>query len=327
MNTPQTDWQQSLSSAFTSTEALCQYLSIPTDNPHFLEAGNNFPIKVTREFADLMQKGNPDDPLLRQVIPLSFESLEIPGFEGDPVGDCNAIATPGVIQKYQSRALLIVTGACAIHCRYCFRREFPYGDQLLSRQKISNAINYINEHTELTEIILSGGDPLLLNNQRLRELILQLEPLKHLKRLRIHTRIPLVLPSRIDIELLNILKENRFRTSIVIHCNHPNELATSTKEAITLLKNAGLTLLNQSVLLKGINDTPETLIGLSESLFDAGVLPYYLHQLDRAIGTSHFEVPDSKAKELHLSLQRTLPGYLVPKLVREVAGAPHKLMI
>ena len=300
-------------------------MQLKPDNLNALDQYRQFPIKVPLEFAESMDKGNPNDPLLRQVLPLKKELLENPGFIADPVGDIQALATEGVIHKYHGRVLLISTGACAIHCRYCFRRNFPYGEQQLANSKIQQAIDYIQNHTEISEVILSGGDPLLLNDQKLAELINTLNRIPQLQRIRIHSRIPIVLPSRITDELLSVFLSSRCKIVMVLHSNHPNELSTKVGHACNKLAKNGVRLLNQSVLLKEVNNNPQTLHDLSERLFDLGVLPYYLHQLDKAMGTAHFEVRDSEALTLLESLKRTLPGYLVPKLVREQSGAPYKL--
>ena len=230
-----------------------------------------------------------------------------------------------MIHKYHGRVLLISTGACAIHCRYCFRRNFPYGEQQLASSKIQQAIDYIQHHTEISEVILSGGDPLLLNDEKLAELINTLNMIPQLQRIRIHSRIPIVLPSRITDELLSVFLSSRCAIVMVLHSNHPNELSTKVAHACNKLAGNGVRLLNQSVLLKGINNDAQVLRNLSERLFALGVLPYYLHQLDKALGTAHFEVSDSEALTLFESLKHTLPGYLVPKLVREQSGAPYKL--
>ena len=325
MNSSSNTWQQALAEAFTDLDSLCHYLQLKPKDLDALQEFRQFPIKVPREFAESMTIGNPDDPLLRQVLPLNKELLEQPGFIADPVGDIQALATEGVIHKYHGRVLLISTGACAIHCRYCFRRNFPYGEQQLASSRIQQAIDYIQNHTEISEVILSGGDPLLLNDEKLAELIKTLNMIPQLQRIRIHSRIPIVLPSRITDELLSVFLSSRCAIVMVLHSNHPNELSTKVAHACNKLAGNGVRLLNQSVLLKGINNDAQVLRNLSEQLFALGVLPYYLHQLDKALGTAHFEVSDSEALTLFESLKHTLPGYLVPKLVREQSGAPYKL--
>lgn len=325
MNCSSNTWQQALAEAFTDLDSLCHYLQLDPEHLNVLREYRQFPIKVPREFAESMTVGDPDDPLLRQVLPLSQELIEQPGFIADPVGDLKALATEGVVHKYQGRILLITTGACAIHCRYCFRRNFPYGEQQLASSRIKQAIDYIQSRPEITEVILSGGDPLLLNDEKLSSLIDALNQIPQLQRIRIHTRIPVVLPSRITPDLLSIFSESRCSIVVVLHSNHPHELSHRVETACQNLKASQVSLLNQSVLLKGVNDDAQILHRLSERLFALGVIPYYLHQLDKAKGTAHFEVDERDALELLESLKHTLPGYLVPKLVREEIGAPYKL--
>ena len=325
MSTSPTPWQQALSHAFNDIESLCQYLKLDPAQLPILAEYRQFPIKVTREFAARMQPGNPNDPLLRQVLPLQQELEQYPGFVADPVGDLQALATEGVIQKYQGRVLLISTSACAIHCRYCFRRNFPYAEQQLSTRKLQQALNWLEQHAEISEVILSGGDPLLLNDTRWTQLLEALNGMPHIQRIRIHSRIPIVLPARITPELLQQFAHSRAKLVMVMHSNHANELNADVANACRQLRNIGITVLNQSVLLRTINDDADSLCELSERLFSLGVLPYYLHQLDHAQGTGHFAVSDSHALQLIHSLRVRLPGYLVPKLVREQAGAAYKL--
>jgi EF-P beta-lysylation protein EpmB len=271
-----------------------------------------------------MEKGNPLDPLLRQVLPISDELLAYPGFNHDPVGDLAASTKTGVIHKYQGRVLLINTGSCAIHCRYCFRRNFPYADLQLGKQKEEAAIQAIQEDGSISEVILSGGDPLLLSDSRLNRLIGQLDTINHLKRIRIHSRLPIVLPARITDGLIDTLRLSRKQIIIIVHCNHGNEISPHVITACNALRNGGITLFNQSVLLKGVNDNAEVLSELSERLFSHGIIPYYLHLLDKATGTGHFEVSETEALALMQQVQTTLPGYLVPKLVKEQAGGKYK---
>lgn len=320
-------WQQQLSNAFTDINELCDYLELqPGDIPD-LASPVKFPLRVPRSFAARMEKGNPDDPLLKQVLPVADELLQLSGFSSDPVGDLAAITEVGVIHKYHGRALFIMTGSCAINCRYCFRRNFPYAEFQLSKQKQQQAIAYLTSHTEISEIILSGGDPLLLSDHKLTELIQQLGAISHLKRIRIHSRLPIVLPARINEAFLEVLKQSRKQIVLVVHCNHAHELNVEVKIACDHLRASGITVLNQSVLLKGINDSVTALQELSEKLFDFGILPYYLHLLDKAHGTGHFEVSETEAIALMQELQKILPGYLVPKLAREAAGAAAKTII
>jgi EF-P beta-lysylation protein EpmB len=319
------NWQQQLAEAFSNIEDLCRYLHLsPDDLPVSIAAAENFPLRVPLSFAACIEKGNPHDPLLRQILPVNEELFAYPGFSNDPVGDLASAAQSGVLHKYHGRVLLINTGSCAINCRYCFRRNFPYAELQLSKQKEDAAIQYIQTDTSISEVILSGGDPLLLSDARLTRLIQQLDSIEHLQRIRIHTRLPIVLPARITDELINALKPSRKQIVIVTHCNHANEISERVITACNLLKNSGIALFNQAVLLKGVNDNAKALCELSERLFSHGIIPYYLHLLDKAIGTGHFEVSEAKALELILQVQAALPGYLVPKLVKEQAGAASK---
>jgi len=322
------NWQQQLSEAFNSIEDLCHYLHLPIAAlPVSNVAATNFPIRVPLSFAACMEKGNPDDPLLKQVLPTQEELIAYPGFSNDPVGDLKATAQTGVIHKYHGRVLLINTGSCAINCRYCFRRNFPYSELQLSKQSELAAINYIRQDRSLSEVILSGGDPLLLNDARLAKLLEQLDGIEHIKRIRIHSRLPIVLPARITDEFIKTLQKSSKQIVMVVHCNHANEINDRVITAFNTLKGHSITLFNQSVLLKGVNDQVDTLCALSEKLFHHGVIPYYLHLLDKAAGTGHFEVAETQAVELIKEVQATLPGYLVPKLVKEVAGQHSKQIV
>lgn len=285
----------------------------------------NFPLRVPRGFVARMRPGDPHDPLLRQVLPLAEENLRVPGFALDAVGDLPAQAGAGLLHKYHGRALLISTGSCAVHCRYCFRRHFPYADSQAGHDRFTAAVARIAADPSIEEVLLSGGDPLSLASERLAELSARLAPIAHLRRLRIHTRLPIVLPERVDAALCTWLKALPWPVAIVLHANHPNEIDDSVGGACARLRETGALLLNQSVLLRGVNDDAETLAALSTRLFECGVLPYYLHQLDRVQGAAHFEVDDGTALMLHRQLQQRLPGYLLPRLVREVAGADAKL--
>ncbi len=322
------NWQQQLSEAFSSIEDLCHHLNIEIkDLPVSDAATKKFALRVPMSFAASIKKGDPNDPLLRQVLPLSDELSEYPGYSYDPVGDLPAAIQAGVLHKYQGRALFINTGSCAINCRYCFRRNFPYSDLQLNKQSENAGIEYITKHTDITEVILSGGDPLILSDERLKTLLTKLSSITHLKRIRIHSRLPIVLPARITSELLAHLNDTGKKIVFVVHCNHANEINSRVSSALQLIKRHGFTLFNQSVLLKGVNDQAFQLTELSEQLFEEGVIPYYLHLLDKATGTGHFEVSEAKAIELIKTLQSSLPGYLVPKLVKEQAGSSSKLLI
>jgi EF-P beta-lysylation protein EpmB len=286
--------------------------------------GRSFPLRVPRGFVARMHKGDADDPLLRQVLPLAAEDATAPGYRPDPLSEREAMPVPGLLHKYQGRALLVLTGACAVHCRYCFRRHFPYAGHHPLAANREAVLSWLAAHTEVTEVILSGGDPLSFPDGRLRALAADLARIPHLTTLRLHTRMPVVLPERVDDQLLDWLGEHPGRKVVVIHCNHPNEIDTDVTGALARLSAAGVTLLNQSVLLRDINDNAETLAELARSLFAAGVLPYYLHQLDRVQGAAHFEVSDAVARRLLQALHASLPGYLVPRLVREVPGYAGK---
>ncbi len=320
------DWQKALSEAIRDPAELLQKLNLcPSLLPAARRAAALFPLRVPHSYLERIEKANPRDPLLLQILPLHAElSKTTAGFSTDPVGDLDANPVPGLIHKYQGRVLLITTGACAIHCRYCFRRHFPYGEDSSTPRHQQQIIDYIQADKSIEEVILSGGDPLSLSNARLQVLGDALSTIPHLKRLRIHTRLPLILPERINTGFLTWLQSLRLQAIMVIHCNHAQEINPMIHQTLRKLAGTGLTLLNQTVLLRGINDNIDELKALSERLFDAGVLPYYLHQLDRVSGAQHFEVPDEEAKTLAQALSHKLPGYLVPKLVREASGQAAK---
>ena len=287
-------------------------------------AAAQFPLRVPRGFVARMRAGDPHDPLLRQVLPLDQELRPMPGFSLDAVGDGLAKAGDGVIRKYRGRALLVTTGSCAIHCRYCFRRHFPYAEETAAAAGWRGAIDLIAADPGIDEVILSGGDPWSLATPKLAELTDALAAVPHLKRLRIHTRLPVVLPERVDAPLLAWLRALPWPVTVVLHANHAQEFDASVDTALAALRATGAVLLNQAVLLRGVNDSVEALADLSERGFRAGVLPYYLHQLDRVQGAAHFEIDDERARALHRALAARLSGYLVPKLVREIAGDPGK---
>jgi len=318
------DWQFELANAITSVDELLYELELEQSENRLVRQ-SAFRLLVPRAYVKKMQKGNADDPLLMQVLPVAAENIAS-GFT-DPVGDLNAMATPGLLHKYQGRALLVTTGACAIHCRYCFRRHFPYSASNPRKNEWKQALDYLHTHNDIHEVILSGGDPLVLDNAKLAELFTALEHIPHIQWLRIHTRLPVVLPSRIDDELITLLQKLRFRITFVIHANHANELMFDELEALQRLRSSGITLLNQSVLLKGVNDCGTSLATLSKRLYEAGVLPYYLHLLDPVRGAMHFDVPQYRAIEILDKLKKELPGYLLPRLVREIPGEASKTAI
>lgn len=318
-------WQTELGHAFSRPAELLAYLGLPVDTPALGAAGlKEFPLRVPRGYAARMRKNDPHDPLLRQVWAQPAEALDVPGFGDDAVGDLAKLKDGGIIHKYAGRALVIATGACAVHCRYCFRRHFPYGDAMASRDHWDETLRELAADRSISEVILSGGDPLSLSDAKLAPLAEALEFLPHVQRLRIHTRQPIVLPERVDPALLAWLGRGRLQKVVVVHANHANELDEPVRAALRRLAQAGATLLNQSVLLCGVNDSADALVNLSTRLFECGVLPYYLHMLDRVRGAAHYDVPESRARELMRAASARLPGYLVPRLVREEAGAPSK---
>ncbi len=321
-------WRRELSRAVSDPAELLRLLELPRRLlPAAEEAARRFPLRVPRGFIARMRRGDPCDPLLQQVLPLGRELVEVAGFVGDPVGDLQAAARPALLHKYQGRALLIVAGGCAVNCRYCFRREFPYADHSLNGVARREALRYLAADPTLSEVILSGGDPLLWDDVRLAELVEELARIPHLRRLRIHTRLPIVLPERLDGPLLDWLNGSRLRPVMVVHANHPREIDGAVASRLERLRDGGVTLLNQAVLLAGINDSAAVLTELSERLFAAGVLPYYLHMLDRVRGAAHFEVGRREAGRIVRQLAERLPGYLVPKLVREQVGASAKVPV
>lgn len=317
-------WQTLLAQAVKSTDELFTLLQIDPAQLKTRTFTDNFPLRVPHGFVQRMNKGDSRDPLLLQVLPVQQETVATDGFLCDPLEELNSMPIPGLLHKYRGRALLTVTGACAIHCRYCFRRHFPYADANPTIDHWQPSIKYIERHPDITELILSGGDPLTLTDARLQSLTDELASIDHLRTLRIHTRLPIVLPERIDTGLLSWLESQKLKVVIIVHCNHPNEIDAGVIEAMNQLSRAGVILLNQSVLLQEINDDATTLINLSESLFSARVLPYYLHQLDRVQGAAHFEVDTATARKLIAEVSASLPGYLVPRLVREIPGMPGK---
>ncbi len=306
---------------------LLQLLGLdPAWLPGAQAAARLFPLRVPHPYLRRIRHGDPRDPLLRQVLPLDDETVPTPGYQADPLQEAAAAIAPGLLQKYQGRALLIATGACAVHCRYCFRRHFPYGEHHSGRHWEA-ALAQVRADDSLREVILSGGDPLSLGDEPLAELAAALAAIPHLRRLRIHTRLPIVVPERVNDALGGWLAHSPLRTVVVVHVNHPNEIDAAVRDSLRRMTDFGVTLLNQSVLLRGVNDDATTLISLSEALFDAGTLPYYLHALDPVAGAAHFAVPDPVAQGIHREITARLPGYLVPRLVRELPGAPAKLPI
>lgn len=320
-------WQQELATAITDPAELLHLLALPSSLlPAMHAATLQFGLRVPRSFVNLMQKKCISDPLLRQVLPVSEELLEVTGFIDDPVGEVLAAKIPGILTKYSHRALVIASAACAVHCRYCLRRKFPYTEHHPTSDNWQLIVDTFHQNTNIQEVILSGGDPLTLSDSRLSEIVTTLTKIPHLRRLRIHTRLPILIPQRITQQLLDLLQNTRLNSVIVVHVNHPHELTENTCLALRHLRNV-VTILNQSVLLRGVNDKIEILTTLSERLFDMGVLPYYIHLLDRITGAAHFEVKLTVAKTLLATMRQQLPGYLVPRLVREEPGAMSKTLI
>lgn len=324
---PATHWQTELANAIREPAELLEYLNLS----HSLlegavEASQTFALRVPRGYCQRIEKGNPNDPLLRQVLPLGAELIQDQEFKHDPVGDLAAMEAPGLLHKYHGRVLIITTPACAVHCRYCFRRHFPYQENR-AEQNWQETIDYIRANPDIHEVILSGGDPLSLTEARLKNLTDKLIDIPHIKTLRLHSRQPIVLPERVNAELLNWLDSLPWKIVMVLHCNHANEIDSSVADALKQLQQHNIILLNQSVLLAGVNDNAEALINLSHKLFEHHVLPYYLHRLDKVQGAKHFFVNNEAASQLIDNLQQHLPGYLVPKLVEEIAGESSKQSI
>lgn len=322
------DWQHHLREAIRDLPALLDYLQLTPEACAISEAAaQQFPVRVPRPFLARMKKGDPNDPLLLQVLARPEEMLNAPGFTPDPLAEAKSNPAPGVIHKYQGRVLLMPTGACAVHCRYCFRRHFPYEENRLDPQALDQSLAYLAARPDISEVILSGGDPLVMTDDRLSDLMGALEQIPHLRRLRIHTRLPVVIPQRMTAALADRLRQSRLDAVVVLHCNHPAEVDDVLRAHLLTWRSTGLTLLNQAVLLRDVNDSADCLAALSETLFAAGVLPYYLHVLDPVTGAAHFDVPDAEARELHDALRNRLPGYLVPRLVREVPQKASKTLL
>lgn len=323
--TPQPDWRIAWRNALTEPLPLLERLGLGHLAGQLLPAGDTgFPMRVPESYVRRMRHGDPADPLLRQVLPGAAELVDRTGYVDDAVGDLAARRTPGVIHKYHGRVLLIATGACAVNCRYCFRRHFPYSEELAARERWRAALDYIASDASIGEVILSGGDPLALGTAKLAELTDGLARIGHVRQLRIHSRLPIVLPERVDSALLAWLRALPWPVAVVVHANHGNEIDDEVGNVLLALRQAGATMLNQAVLLAGVNDDADVLATLSERLYGAGTLPYYLHLLDRVRGVGHFEVDAGTARKLHAALLARLPGYLVPRLVREIPGERSK---
>ncbi len=319
-------WQKVVKEAVREVGELCRLLDLPSEfERRAAAAAEQFPLFVPRPFLARIRCGDPADPLLRQVLPLDAETTVAEGFTSDPVGDSAATVRPGLLHKYHGRVLMVTTGACAVHCRYCFRRHFPYHEAPRSLSRWQPAIEQIEADEGVQEVILSGGDPLMLVDELLAKLVDRLAEIPHLRRLRVHTRLPIMIPERVSDELLSWLTGTRLTPMVVVHANHPAEIDGAVAAALGRLINAGIPTLNQAVLLRGVNDDADVLTELCERLVDLRVMPYYLHQLDRVAGAAHFEVPIARGLQIVADLRKRLPGYAVPRYVQEIAGESHKV--
>lgn len=323
------DWQSQLRDVITSRLELLDILELSEDDVGLSNgACQDFTLKVPRSFVRRMHPRDPRDPLLLQVLSSGQEMVDAPDYSHDPVGETTGVIPErGIIHKYHGRALLIVSGGCAVNCRYCFRRHFPYGDNQNSRQQWIETLQYIHSDNSIEEIILSGGDPLVVTDEQLRQLIAEIASIDHVKRLRIHSRLPIMIPERITSGLLQAITQPRLQTIMVTHCNHAREIDGAVTVALEALRDRNIITLNQAVLLKDINDNVGTQIELNRALFAAGTLPYYLHLLDKVQGAAHFNVTESEALQIMQGVAANLPGYMVPKLVKEVAGAESKILV
>ena len=323
----QSSWQTELAQAITEPSLLFELLDLNTDQlPEALRASKDFALRVPYPYLQKMQRGQPNDPLLLQVLPQGVELQQLAGYSNDPLQEQLANKIPGLLHKYHGRVLLTITSACSVNCRFCFRRHFPYQENRLDKTNLDAILSYLRQDKSITEVILSGGDPLIATDTYIDKLISQLQTIPHISCLRIHTRLPLMIPQRITTALIASLTKLP-QCVVVLHCNHANEIDPATIKAIAKLKKAGITVLNQTVLLRHINDNAKTLAKLNQKLFAAGALPYYLHLLDKVHGAAHFDLPLKQAKKIYAELQKLLPGYLVPKLVREVSGQLHKVIV
>ena len=314
-------WKKLFAESYVGIKELTQFEALNIDQEHLASIDRLFPIQLDRR---LLKNHALTGPVLHQYLPSALELINPPGYSGNPVGDIEATAQPGIIKKYAHRALLITGHTCPIHCRYCFRKDFPYAGSNASKHRFENALKFCARDHTLHEVILSGGDPLSLEDAMLEHLFTRLQSIAHIKTIRLHTKFPSIMPERITEKLLAILTQCDLNKVCVFHINHPDEISQAFRDAVAKIKNTDTTTLNQAVLLKNINNSADVLVRLSHELFDAGVLPYYLHLLDRARGTHHFNVPADEAKKIISAVKRRLPGYLVPKLARETAGLGSK---
>lgn len=324
-NVQSVDWQLAMKRAIRSQSELRRYLNLEVDPA--ASAAEDFPTFVPLELASRITPGDPDDPILRQVLASTAELVEAVGYSSDPVGDLDADVGGGVLHKYAGRALIVTHGACAVHCRYCFRREFPYAESGSRREFWAPAVEYIAKDESIEEVLLSGGDPLTLTDGVLFRLIDEIESVGHVRRLRIHTRLPIAIPQRITTELVGRLSRSRLAVWVVVHANHAQEIDCAVTDSLGRLRRGGISVLNQAVLLAGVNDDVAALANLSRELVNLGVQPYYLHQLDRVRGSSHFWVEIERGKRIMDELRQQLPGYAVPKYVIEQSGEKSKTPI
>ena len=324
----QSCWQHQLSDSITSLSELCELLHITIhDLDKSQQASADFSFRVPRAFVKRMKIADPHDPLLLQVLPQAQELLVVPGYSHDPVGDTQSNPMPGLLHKYKGRVLFIVSGGCAVNCRYCFRRHFSYKENMPGKKGWQKVIEYVAADDSIEEVILSGGDPLTIKDAEFEWLLRNIENIKHVKRLRIHSRLPIMIPDRVTPMLLSLLENTRLQTVLVVHCNHPDEVDDSVAVMLRCFQKKGICVLNQVVLLKNVNDNAATLIALNKKLFTCGVLPYYLHMLDKVSGAAHFDVSEAQALVLLKQMRENLPGYLMPALVREDAGGRHKNVV
>lgn len=321
-------WQEELKNLITEPRTLFEMLNLDSARLSEAEAAAKlFPLRVTQSFVSRMTMGQLEDPLLKQVLPIGVELQPSPGFTDDPLDEAAFNPLPGLVHKYTNRVLVVATTSCAINCRYCFRRAFDYSGNRLSKQNWKAIFNYINKRPEIDEVIFSGGDPLLHSDDQFHWLMSELNKISHLERVRIHSRLPIVLPSRMTDELINIFSSSRLQAVLVIHTNHANEIDNQVGDALLSAHNSGLTVLNQAVLLRSINDNTAVQVRLAKRLFEFKVMPYYLHLLDKVTGSAHFDTDSAHALQLYAEMKAQLPGYLLPKLVREEAGASSKTIV
>lgn len=320
-----TSWSQHLTQAITSLDDLIKSLGLSKDLiTQGQDAQHSFKLLVPRPYLSRMEYGNPNDPLLLQILPNALETKSVIGYTKDPLEEADHNPQKAIVHKYKRRLLVITTGTCAVNCRYCFRRHFPYGDNQLAQAEWQSVINYLTAHPDVNEVILSGGDPLMMKDALLADKVRQIEALPQIKRLRIHSRLPVVIPARVCDDMFDWINKSRLDIIMVWHINHANEMDAELAQAAFKLKQAGVTLLNQGVLLKGINDSVEAQVNLSEAVFDAGILPYYMFTLDPVEGAAHFDITVEEAQKLMGKVAAELPGYLVPKLAKEIPGKTSK---